>query len=157
KITGTTLSIGDRAEQATGSIVSANYFDAVGVRPALGRAFLPGEDSGRNAHPVAVISDRMWRERYRGDPAIVGKLQRLNGIPHTIVGVAPQGFAGTFVGYEMQFWVPASMEETFEGGGYKLDDRGARWIEGFAKLRPGVGPKQAQEQISAVAKQLERQ
>jgi putative ABC transport system permease protein len=155
KITGTTLSIGDRAERASGSIVSANYFDAIGVRPALGRGFLPGEDAGRNAHPVTVISDRAWRDRYRGDPAIVGKLQRLNGIPHTIVGVTPPGFAGTFVGYEMQFWVPASMEETFEDGGYKLGDRGARWIEGFAKLKPGVTIRQAQEQISSVAKRLE--
>ncbi len=155
KITGTTLTIGDRAERASGSIVSANYFDALGVRPFLGRGFQPGEDAGRNAHPVTVISYQTWKDRYRGDPAIIGKTQRLSGVLFTIVGVAPPGFAGTFVGYGMQFWVPASMEETFENGGYKLDDRGARWVEGFAKLKPGVGLRQAQDQISAVAKRLE--
>src|SRR5438445_1078253 len=138
KITGTTLSVGDRAERAPGSIVSANYFDAIGVHPILGRGFEPGEDSGRNAHPVTVISYPLWRGRFKGDPEIVGKAQRLNGVLHTIVGVAPEGFYGTFVGWGMQFWVPASMEEIFEAGGYKLEDRGARWIEAYVRLKPGV-------------------
>jgi macrolide transport system ATP-binding/permease protein len=155
KITGTALSIGDRAEVTTGSIVSANYFDALGVHPMLGRGFEPSEDSGRNAHPVTVISYQLWKGRFKGDPQIIGKTQRLNGILHTIVGVAPEGFYGTFVGWAMQFWVPASMEETFEAGGYKLEDRGARWIEAYALLKPGVTRQRAQEEISAVASRLE--
>src|SRR5436309_14467077 len=137
KITGTTLSIGDRAERTTGSIVSANYFDAIGVPPMLGRGFLPGEDQGQSAHPV-VISYHLWQGRFRGDPQIIGNTQRLNGVMHTIVGVAPEGFYGTFVGWRMNFWVPASMEDIFEGGGYKLEDRAARWIEAYARLKPGV-------------------
>ena len=154
-IMGTTLSIGGRAENATGMIVSANNFDALGVNPVLGRGFLPGEDSGRNAHPVTVISYRLWKDRFQGDPGIIGKTQILNGMQHTIVGVAPEGFYGTFVGYAMQFYVPASMEEMFEAGGYKLEDRGARWIEAYVRLKPGVSRRQAQEEISAVAKRLE--
>jgi macrolide transport system ATP-binding/permease protein len=155
KITGTTLSIGDRAERTTGSIVSDNYFDAIGVRPILGRGFEPGEDSGRNAHAVAVISYQLWKGHFNGDPQIVGKTQRLNGVMHTIVGVAPQGFYGTFVGWGMQFWVPTSMEEVFESGGYKLEARDARWIEAFARLKPGVTLEQAQAETSSVAKRLE--
>ncbi len=155
KITGTTLSIGDRAEVTTGSIVSANYFDAIGVHPILGRGFETGEDSGRNAHPVTVISYQLWKGRFKGDPQIIGKTQRLNGVMHTIVGVAPEGFYGTFVGWAMQFWVPASMEEIFEAGGYKLEDRGAHWIEAYVRLKPGVTLSQAQQEISAVAKRLE--
>ena len=155
KITGSTLSIGDRAEVTTGSIVSANYFDAIGVHPILGRGFLPGEDVGRNGHPVTVISYQLWQSRFKGDPQIIGKTQRLNNVLHTIVGVAPEGFYGTFVGWAMNFWVPASMEETFEAGGYKLEDRGARWIEAYVRLKPGVTRKQAQEEISAVAARLE--
>src|SRR5579864_3018634 len=116
KITGTTLSIGDHAEVATGSIVSANYFDAIGVHPILGRGFEPGEDIGNNSHPVVVISYDLWQKRFKGDPQIVGKMQRLNNVPHTIIGVTPRGFYGTFVGWAMNFWVPASMEETFESG-----------------------------------------
>jgi macrolide transport system ATP-binding/permease protein len=155
KITGTTLSIGDRAERTTGSIVSANYFDAIGVHPILGRGFEPGEDTGRNAHPVAVISYQLWQGRFKGDREIIGKTQRLNGVVHTIVGVTPEGFYGTFVGWAMNFWVPASMEEIFESGGYKLEDRGARWIEAYVRLKPGVTREQAQQETSVVAKRLE--
>jgi macrolide transport system ATP-binding/permease protein len=155
KITGTTLSIGDRAERVPGQIVSANYFDAIGVRPFLGRGFEPAEETGRNAHPVVVIAYKMWHDRFESDPQILGKTQLLNGLPHTIIGVAPQGFNGTFVGYAMQFWIPASMQETFDLGGYKLEDRGAHWVESFARLKPGVTREQAQAELAGVAKRLE--
>ncbi len=154
KIMGTTLSLGNRAETLPGSIVSANYFDEIGVRPMLGRGFTSGEDAGSNAHPVVVISYELWQRMFKGDPGIVGKTQRLNGVMHTIVGVAPEGFRGTFVGWAMQFWVPASMEETFEAGGYKLQDRDARWVESFARLKPGVTREQAQQEASAIAARL---
>jgi predicted permease len=156
KITGTTLSVGDRAERVPGSMVSANYFDALGVHPILGRAFLPGEDTGRNAHPVTVISYQAWQERFHGDPSVVGKTQMLNGLPFTIVGVAPKGFYGTFVGYAFQFWVPASMQPQFSAGVYKLDDRSALWIEGFVRLKRGVTIDQAQAELSATMARLER-
>jgi predicted permease len=156
KIVGTTLSVsGDRAERATGSVVSANYFDALGVHTILGRAFEPVEETGRNAHPVVVISYQLWKDRFRSDPGVVGRVQMLNGVPHTIIGVAPEDFYGTFVGYKFQFWVPASMQEIFDPGGYKLEDRSARWIEGFVKLKPGVTIAQAQAEISAAANRLE--
>src|SRR6266700_5854888 len=155
KITGSTLSIGDHAETATGSIVSANYFNAIGVRPILGRGFEPREDAGNDSHPVVVISYQLWRNRFKGDPEIIGKIQRFNNVPHTIIGVAPEKFYGTFVGWAMQFWVPASMEETFESGGYKLEDRDARWIEAYVRLKPGVNRTQAQQEISAIAAHLE--
>src|SRR5271169_117137 len=87
KITGSTLSVGERAETARGSIVSANYFDAIGVHPVLGRGFEPGEDAGSDSHPVVVISHRLWRDRFKGDPEIIGKMQRFNNVPHTIIGV----------------------------------------------------------------------
>src|SRR5229473_2607869 len=155
RIMGTTLSVGDRAERSAGGIVSANYFDALGVRPILGRGFRPEEGTGRNAHPVTVISYMTWKDRYKGDPDIVGKTQFMNGVQHTIVGVAPEKFHGTFVGYSFNFWVPTSMQETFDNTGYKLEDRGARWIEGYAFLKPGVTRQQGQAELSAIAKRLE--
>jgi putative ABC transport system permease protein len=155
KITGSTLNISERAEITRGSIVSANYFDAIGVHPTLGRGFEPGEDAGSDAHAVAVISYQLWRNRFKSDPQIVGKMQRLNNVPQTIIGVAPEGFYGTFVGWAMHFWVPASMEETFESGGYKLEDRGARWIEAYVRLKPGVTRAQAQGESSAIAARWE--
>src|SRR5256884_2180941 len=155
KITGTTLSNGDRAERAVGGMVSANYFDALGVRPILGRGFRPEEGTGRNAHPVTVISYMTWKNRYKGDPDIIGKTQYMNGVQHTIIGVAPERFHGTFIGYSFNFWLPTSMQETFDNTGYKLEDRGARWIEGYAFLKPGVTQRQAQAELSAIAKRLE--
>jgi predicted permease len=157
RIFGTTLAIGDRAERATGSIVSANYFDALGIRPILGRAFEPAEETGRNSHPVTVIAYQTWKDRYHGDPNIIGRTQMLAGVKHTIIGVAPEGFYGTFVGYAFQFWVPASQQELFEPGGYKMENRGARWIEGFAKLKPGVTIGQLQAEMSAIASRLQDQ
>jgi predicted permease len=155
KITGSTLSIGDHAETATGSIVSANYFDAIGVHPMLGRSFEPSDDVGNDAHQVVVISYQLWQHRFQGDPEIIGKTQRFNNVPHTIIGVAPEGFYGTFVGWAIEYWVPVSMEETFESGGYKLEDRGARWIEAYVRLKPGVSRAQAQQEVSAIASRLE--
>ena len=102
-ITGETLSIGERAEVITGSIVSANYFDAIGAHLVLGRGFEPGEDTGRNAHPIAVISYHLWQTRFKGDPEIIGKKQRFDNVVHTIIGVAPEGFYGTFVGRAMEY------------------------------------------------------
>jgi predicted permease len=156
RITGTTLSVGDRAERALVGIVSANYFDALGVRPILGRGFRPEEETGRNAHPVTVISYRTWKDRYNFDPNIIGRTQYMNGVQHTIIGVAPERFHGTFVGYSFNFWVPTSMQETFDTTGYKLEDRGARWIEGYAILKPGVSCQQAQAELNSISQRFEK-
>src|ERR1700736_288448 len=85
RITGTTLSVGDRAERASGGLVSANYFDALGVRPMRGRGFRLGEGAWRNSYPVTVISYLTWQDRYKGDPEIIGKTQYMNGVQHTII------------------------------------------------------------------------
>ena len=155
KITGATLTGGDRAERLVGQLVSANFFDAVGVRPLLGRGFLPGEDVGRGAHPVTVISYRLWQDHFAGTPSIVGTTINYNGQPHTIIGVTPKEFLGTFVGYAMQFWLPASQQAVVDVSGYKLEDRAARWVEGFGRLAPGVSIEAGQAQINAVARRLE--
>lgn len=154
-ITGATLSLGERAETTTGSIVSANYFDAIGVHPILGRGFEPGEDTGRNAHPVVVISYHLWQTRFKGDPEIIGKTQRFDNVVFTIIGVAPAGFYGTFVGRAMEFWVPLSMVESLYSRSGILEDRGARWCEAYVRLKPGVARNQAQQEISAIAARLE--
>jgi len=156
RITGTTLSVGDRAERASVGIVSPNYFDALGVKPILGRGFRPEEGTGRNGHPVTVIAYRTWKGRYNSDPNIIGRTQFMNGVQHMIIGVAPERFHGTFVGYSFSFWVPTSMQETFDTTGYKLEDRGARWIEGYAILKPGVSRQQAQAQLNSISQRLEK-
>src|SRR5262249_16988138 len=155
QLIATTLSIGDRAERAVGDLVTPNYFDALGVGPFMGRGFAPQEGVGRNTHPVAVISFETWKNRYQSDPEVVGKTQMLNGVCHTIVGVAPENFHGTFVGASFQFWVPISMQERFDPTGYKLEDRAARAFESFVFLKSGFTARQAQEELSAIARRLE--
>src|SRR5947207_10263032 len=96
-----------------------------------------------------------WKNRYKGDPAIIGKTQYLNGVQHMIIGVAPEKFHGTFIGYSFNFWVPTSMQETFDSTGYKLEERGARWIESYAFLKPGVTRQQAQAELNSISQRLE--
>src|SRR5438034_5265994 len=79
----------------------------------------------------------------------------MNGVQHTIIGVAPEKFHGTFIGYSFNFWVPTSMQEAFDSTGYKMEDRGARWIEGYAFLKPGVTRQQAQAELNSIAQRLE--
>ena len=153
KITGATTTGRDRADRLVGELVSANYFPALGIPLARGRGFLAGEDVGNGTHPVVVISYAMWRDRFALDPRVVGRTIDLNGVPLVIVGVASRRFAGTFVGYAMQFWVPASMQAAFTGT-YELDDRSAPWIEGYAVLAPGVSRAAAQASITVAAARL---
>src|SRR5207237_2466006 len=156
RINGAVIGLVDqKGERAPGSLVSSNYFDALGVKPILGRGFQPGEYIGRNAQPAVVISYQLWQRKFASDPSAVGRTIRLNGVLHTVVGVAPEGFYGTFVGYQFQFWVPASMQAVFDPGGYKLEDRGARWIEGFVRVKPGVSRAQAQAELSSMAERLQ--
>jgi predicted permease len=154
KITSARLTGGDRMQWLVGQLVTANYFDALGVRPILGRGFLRGEDIGNGAHPVVVISYGLWRDRFGSDRNLVGAKIDFNGVPHTVVGIAPDEFLGTFAGYAMQFWVPASQQGVFDPSGYKLEDRRSRWVEGFARLKPGVTLAAGQVQADAAARRL---
>jgi len=85
---------GSRGEMVVGELVSGNYFETLGVRPALGRAFLPEEDRVPGERPVVVISHNFWRTRFDGDPGVIGGTITLNNHRFTIVGVAPAGFTG---------------------------------------------------------------
>src|SRR5207248_3915738 len=86
RIKGAVIGLVDqKGERAPGSLVSSNYFDALGVKPILGRGFQPGEDIGRNAHPVVVISYQLWQRKFASDPSAVGRTIRLNGVLHTVV------------------------------------------------------------------------
>jgi len=155
KITGATITGGDRAERVVGQLVSANFFDALGVHLLLGRGFSTGDDVGRSAHPIVVVSYRFWQDHFAGAASVLGTTVPFNGVPHTIIGVTRKEFLGTFVGYAMQFWVPASQQAVFDASGYKLEDRAARWIEGFARLKPGVTIERAQAEATAAARRLE--
>ena len=103
------------SQRVWGYLVTGNYFDLLGVKPAIGRFFRADEDVTPGAAPYAVLSHAAWRSRFDGDPAIAGRVIRLNGRPFTVLGVAPEGFRGTELFYVPEIWVPMMMQAHIEG------------------------------------------
>ena len=149
---------GDRAQQVWGEMVSGNYFAVLGVKPALGRVFLPSEYGDKpGAFPIAVISDRLWRGRFNSDPQIVGKTIRVNRHELTIVGVSPPEFRGTIAGLAFDVWVPFMMHPQLQGvGEWMLRDRQTRQLFGVARLKPGVALEPARAEIAELARYMSR-
>lgn len=143
------------AERVHGQLVSGNYFDVLGVRPNPGRGFAREEDLVPGRDAVVVLSQALWQRRFGADPGIVGRTITLNARPFTVVGIAPPGFAGSALGLRFQAWVPMAMQEAIEPGGDRLAQRGHRWLDGFARLKPGVDRQSAEADLANIHKQLE--
>ena len=109
----------------------------------LGRTFSPEEDKVPNGHPLAMLSHAYWKTRFGADPAIVGKTLIVSGQPMTIVGVAQEGFDGVNKGTAAQVFVPIMMAGRLTPLTEGITDRRTRWLNVFARLRPGVTPEQA--------------
>jgi predicted permease len=139
-----------------GYLASGNYFDVLGVQPALGRFFHAGDDTTPGASPYAVLSFTAWRARFGGDPAIVGRTVAINRMPYTVLGVAPEGFFGTELFYTPEIWVPMMMQPQIEGHSW-LDERATlnTWVVG--RLKPGVTPRQAEANLQTLAVNLGRE
>ncbi len=144
----------DKAERLWGSLVSANFFDVLGVRPIPGRSFRPeeGEAPGRDA--VMVISYALWQRSFGGDPAIINKQVTLNNHPFTIIGVAPQEFQGALVGLALDVWVPVMIADQLLTRPGILERRGSGWMQAKARLKPGVTLEQAQAEFDTIAANL---
>jgi predicted permease len=140
-----------------GEVVSGNYFDVLGIRPALGRGFLPEEDATPETHTVVVIGFEYWQRVFAGDPAVVGRTLRILRRPYTIVGVAPEGFGGMWPGIEVDMWVPSMMTDHVNRafGGTRLENRGSRSLFLTARLAAGVTPDQAAEYVATFSRGLE--
>jgi predicted permease len=145
----------DHADVVWGQFVTGNFFDVLKVRMRHGRGFLPEEDAAPGTHPVVVLSDDLWRERYGADPDIVGRQVQLNGRPLTVVGVAPPDFAGAQWALGMKFWAPLMSRQYVSGGTNNWTTaRGSRWLEVLGRLKPGVTEAQAAAALTGVAAQL---
>jgi len=137
-----------RPERVWGMLVSANYFDVLGVRPILGRTFLPEEDEKPNGAPVVVLSYRMWQTHFGADPNVVGRTLDINQNPYTIVGVAPAIFQGSQTGLRSEMWVPLVMQSQLMPQGDLRASHHYFWLSALGRLRPGVTPAQAQEEMT---------
>ncbi|HEV2664665.1 MAG TPA: ABC transporter permease [Blastocatellia bacterium] len=150
------LSVNGVNERIWGYLATGNYFESLGVKPALGRFFTPDDDKAPGAHPVAVITYDCWQKRFAGDPQVIGKTVIINGRNFTIVGVAPQGFYGTEIIYRPEIWFPTMMQAQVENWS-ALESRGESAFFAQGRLKPGVTMSQAEAELKTIAAQLARE
>jgi predicted permease len=160
------LGAGDGLTPVSGEIVTGNYFSVLGVRATLGRPLLPDDDKTPDAHPVAVIGDRLWRTHFGASPDIIGRSVLLNHRPYSIVGVAPAEFTGPVLDAGTQIWVPMAMQmhtRPPSGGAARqqgldlLTRRGNGWLMATARLGDAVTHERANAELAVIANRLERE
>lgn len=144
------LSWHNQAENEDAEIVSGNYFDLLGIKPALGRLFTQQDDSAKNANFVAVLSYDYWRTRFAASKEIVGQTVFVNGHPFAILGVAPPHFDSAIGGYRPGIFLPVSMVAIALPWRAPIDDLNNHqsvWLTLVARLKPGVSRSQAQASL----------
>jgi predicted permease len=146
----------EQVEQIWGEAVSGNYFDVLGVRPFLGRAFPPEEDQMPGAHSVAVVSHALWHRRFSADPELIGKPLVINKLTFTIIGIAPQEYTGMIRGLGIDVWVPATMKPQLEPkyGSAQLTSRGSRWLTLIGRLMPDTTLEQARTHFDLLSREM---
>ena len=137
-------------------LTSANYFDTLGVKAAIGRTFVPEEDENPGGHAVAVLSHRLWQTKFGGDPNIIGRQILLNKRNFTVIGVAPEPFVGSILGLRFEVWIPVSMAESV-GYPNALKQRNFNWLLTQARVLPGVDPRKVQADLTAISSQIARE
>jgi hypothetical protein len=139
--------------RAMGELVTGNYFQMLRVRAQVGRKLLPSDDVAAGRHPVAVISDGLWKRVFGADPRIVGRGVTVNGHPMTIVGVTEPGFQGAVASQMMGVWVPVMMQ-THVWPPARLEERGSSLLVGRGRLRDGVTIGAADAEAQVVSRRL---
>jgi predicted permease len=134
--------------QVYGNMVSGNYFDVLGVRPALGRFFAPEEDRVPGAHPVLVVSHAFWRSSLGGSPAAPGRTVFVSGVPFTLIGITPPGFHGIYTGLRADAWVPLAMQPQLRP---RASLAHGSWTWMFGRLRDGVHAAGAERELSQLS------
>jgi predicted permease len=157
--TGMSFSKGGEASLVVGQLVSENYFQLLGIRPARGRVFSTEEATKPGAHPVAVVSDHFWRQQLGGDPGVIGRDILLNGSAFTVIGIAPQRFTGTDTGIQPELWVPMAMNRQIKRDPELnwYEERRGLFINAIGRLRPGVTLAAAQAEMKGIARRLEQE
>ncbi len=140
-----------------GYLVTGNYFELLGVTPAAGRFFTPAEDVRAGESTLAVLAHDTWQSRFGGRRDIVGSTISINGLPFTVVGVAPAGFHGTEIFYRPEIFVPMTMQAQIELGSTWLERRETENVMVVARLRPGVPRERASATIGTVVAQLSKE
>ena len=134
----------NQSDLASGELVSGNYFDVLGVRPAMGRLLLPSDDAAQNGNPVVVLSFNYWKAHFGSDPRVINQALYLNGHPFTIVGVTEPNFHSVIAGYTPKLFVPMTTKPIVMPGVNDLENRRSSWANVVARLKPGVSREQAE-------------
>lgn len=142
-------------ELVAASLVTGNYFDVLGVTPALGRVFNAADNEKENGHPYAVVSHSFWRKALGGDTAIVGRDILLNGTRFQIVGVTREGFTGPTVGVSPDVFVPLVMYPAFQPAARMWNTRNMTWLNILGRLKPGTTSGQAQSELTVLFARIE--
>jgi predicted permease len=146
--TQVSLTFGGRAERVEAELVSGTYFNVLGVTTALGRGFTPEEDRVANGAPLVVLSYNYWKQRFGGDPAILGKTLTINKHDMTVIGVAQPGFDGVEPPFTAKLFIPVIMQQQVViVPTSMLTDRRSRWVNAFGRLKPGVTAKVAKASL----------
>ncbi|MGC1783155.1 MAG: ABC transporter permease [Acidobacteriaceae bacterium] len=151
------LSTGTFARKVWGYDVTGNYFDLLGIQPEVGRFFHADDEHGPGSAPYVVLSDRLWRSQFNGNPGIVGAVVDLDKHPFTVIGVAPRNFHGIERFCWPDYWIPIVNEQQIEGWDFLTSNRGYTVVSVFGRVKPGVTPQQATDNLNAIASQLARQ
>ena len=151
------LLVGQGTERVWVGLVSDNYFSVLGLRPIVGRAFSPDENRTPGAHPVAVISESLWRRQFAGDRDVTSKTIWLNNASYTVVGVVSVSAARMVAVIKVDLFVPAMMQGVLGQGRDYLSERGNKEFMVVGRLRPGVTLAQAQSRFNLRAAQLAKQ
>ena len=141
-----TIVVGRDAHGLSGNIVSDNYFDVLGVRPALGR-FFDARGGDRGNQSSVVLSHATWMSQFQGDPAIVGRSIPVNGRPYQIIGVAPAMFRGVFTPLKVDAWVSLTAQPHVHA---QRDLADQPWLWTFGRMRPGIASAQARSELAAI-------
>ena len=134
----------NQSELASGELVSGNYFDVLGVKPAEGRLFVPADDASQNSNPVVVLSFNYWAGHFGSDPRVINQVLYVNGQPFTIVGVAAPNFHSAIGGYTPKVFMPMMTKPLVTPGWNDLDNRRSSYLSLVARLKPGVSREQAE-------------
>jgi predicted permease len=140
----------NQPELVTAELVSGNYFDVLGVQPALGQLFVASDDVAPNANPVAVLSFNYWQRRFGSDPRIVNQSIQVNGHPFTVIGVTQPGFHSAVMGDKPDIFTPMMMKAEVMPGSDDLENRRSSWLNIVARLKPGLKREQAEAGISSL-------
>jgi len=152
RLTGVNLAYEGQTESGSAMQVSGSYFPVLGLQPALGRLIAPSDDRAVGEAAVAVLSHSWWRTHLQQNPAVIGKRLIVNGIPMEIIGVAPEGFAGTTLGSRPEIFVPITMRSAMDRNfaPERFANRQNYWVYLFARLKPGISLEQARAGINQV-------